>query len=256
MAEPLIRMTDIRKSYGRVTALDGVNFHVNEREIVGLLGDNGAGKSTLIKVLSGAVPLTSGDIHIRGRKVDFRSTSDSIAAGIETIYQDSALVTQLSIARNLFLGREPTKGPRFLNRMDQEAMNAVARDLLKQVGISKNIPPTTPIGSLSGGERQAVAIARAMHFDSDLIILDEPTNNLGVAETQGVLSFVRNARDSGHSCIFIAHNIHHVFQVVDRIVVMRRGKVVADDIDPKTTTVAGVEDVITGMSELAAGARH
>ncbi|RUV05684.1 sugar ABC transporter ATP-binding protein, partial [Mesorhizobium sp. M7A.T.Ca.TU.009.01.3.1] len=165
------------------------------------------------------------------------------------IYQDSALVTQLSIARNLFLGREPIKPPRFLNRMDQDAMNTVARDLLKQVGISKNIPPTTPIGSLSGGERQAVAIARAMHFDSDLIILDEPTNNLGVAETQGVLSFVRSARDSGHSCIFIAHNIHHVFQVVDRIVVMRRGKVVADDIDPKKTSVAEVERIITGMSD-------
>ena len=102
-------------------------------------------------------------------------------------------------------------------------MNEVARDLLRQVGITKNIPPTTPIGSLSGGERQAVAIARAMHFDSDLIILDEPTNNLGVAETQGVLRFVRNARDSGHSCIFIAHNIHHVFQVVDRIVVHAPG---------------------------------
>jgi simple sugar transport system ATP-binding protein len=102
---------------------------------------------------------------------------------------------------------------------------------------------------LSGGERQAVAIARAMHFDSELIILDEPTNNLGVAETQGVLRFVRNARDSGHSCIFIAHNIHHVFQVVDRIVVMRRGRVVADDIDPRQTSVEEVERVITGMSE-------
>ena len=249
MGEPLIRMRNIHKSYGRVKALDGVDFTVNEREIVGLLGDNGAGKSTLIKVLSGAVPLTSGDIFVRGKKVNFRSTSDAIAHGIETIYQDSALVTQLSIARNLFLGREPIKPPRFLNRMDQDAMNLVARDLLKQVGISKNIPPTTPIGSLSGGERQAVAIARAMHFDSDLIILDEPTNNLGVAETQGVLSFVRNARDSGHSCIFIAHNIHHVFQVVDRIVVMRRGKVVADDIDPKKTTVAEVERIITGMSD-------
>ncbi|TGQ14565.1 ATP-binding cassette domain-containing protein [Mesorhizobium sp. M00.F.Ca.ET.217.01.1.1] len=249
MAEPLIRMTNIRKSYGRVQALVDASFHVNEKEIVGLLGDNGAGKSTLIKVLSGAVPLTSGDIFVRGKKVNFRSTSDAIAEGIETIYQDSALVTQLSIARNLFLGREPIKPPRFLNRMDQEAMNTVARDLLKQVGISKNIPPTTPIGSLSGGERQAVAIARAMHFDSDLIILDEPTNNLGVAETQGVLSFVRGARDSGHSCIFIAHNIHRVFQVVDRIVVMRRGKVVADDIDPKKTTVADVERVITGMSD-------
>jgi simple sugar transport system ATP-binding protein len=133
--------------------------------------------------------------------------------------------------------------------MDQGAMEQVARDLLKRVGITKNIPPTTPIGSLSGGERQAVAIARAMHFHSDLIILDEPTNNLGVAETQGVLRFVRNARDTGHSCIFIAHNIHHVFQVVDRIVVMRQGQVVADDIDPKRSSVEEVERVITGMSE-------
>ena len=127
-------------------------------------------------------------------------------------------------------------------------MANVARALLKQVGIEKDIPPTTPIGALSGGERQSVAIARAMHFDSELIILDEPTNNLGVAETQGVLRFVRNARDSGHSCIFIAHNIHHVFEVVDRIVVLRQGRVVADDIDPKETTVAEVEQVITGMA--------
>jgi len=243
----LIRMANINKFYGRVHALDDVTFTVNEREIVGLLGDNGAGKSTLIKVLSGAVPITSGEIYIRGRKVEIKGTTDAIRLGIETIYQDSALVTQLSIARNLFLGREPIKGPRFLNRMDQETMNEVAGELLREVGITKNIPPTTPIGSLSGGERQAVAIARAMHFDSDLIILDEPTNNLGVAETQGVLSFVRNARDSGHSCIFIAHNIHHVFQVVDRIVVMRRGKIVADDIDPKKTSIEGVERIITGM---------
>ena len=154
---------------------------------------------------------------------------------------------QLSIARNLFLGREPTKGP--FGRLDTAAMDQVARDLLRQVGISKNIPPATPIGMLSGGERQAVAIARAMHFHSELIILDEPTNNLGVAETRGVLNFVRRARDTGHSCILIAHNIHHVFQVVDRIAVMRMGRVVADDIDPKTTSVEEVERVITGMDE-------
>jgi simple sugar transport system ATP-binding protein len=245
----LIRMEHIDKFYGRVQALDDVTVGVNEREIVGLLGDNGAGKSTLIKVLSGAVPMTRGDIFIRGRKVKIQSTTDAIDLGIETIYQDSALVTQLSIARNLFLGREPIKGPSFLNRMDKAAMNAVASDLLAEVGISKNIPPTTPIGSLSGGERQAVAIARAMHFDSELIVLDEPTNNLGVAETQGVLRFVRNARDSGHSCIFIAHNIHHVFQVVDRIIVLRRGKVVADDIDPRQSSIDAVERVITGMAE-------
>jgi simple sugar transport system ATP-binding protein len=248
MAE-LIRMERISKSYGPVQALRDVTLTVNEREIVGLLGDNGAGKSTLIKVLSGAIPATGGDIFVRGRKVSIRSTTDAIAQGIETIYQDSALVTQLSIARNLFLGREPIKGPKILNRMDRAKMDEVAGDLLRKVGISKTIPPATPIGSLSGGERQAVAIARAMHFDSDLIILDEPTNNLGVAETQGVLRFVRNARDSGHSCIFIAHNIHHVFQVVDRIVVMRRGTVVADAIDPKQSSVEEVERVITGMSE-------
>ena len=258
MPEELVRMDSISKYYGRVRALDGVTFRVFPNEIVGLLGDNGAGKSTLIKVLSGAVHPTGGDIFIKGRKVDIHSTSDAIANGIETIYQDSALVPQLSITRNLFLGREPIKGAGFLNRMDQKAMEQVARDLLKRVGISKNIPPTTPIGSLSGGERQAVAIARAMHFHSDLIILDEPTNNLGVAETQGVLRFVRNARDTGHSCIFIAHNIHHVFQVVDRIVVMRGGKVVADDIDPKKTSVEKVEEVITGMSdkELRAAIAH
>jgi simple sugar transport system ATP-binding protein len=234
MSEDLIRMEHIDKFYGRVQALEDVNFNVTRQEIVGLLGDNGAGKSTLIKVLSGAVRATSGDIIVRGKRVDIRSTTDAIALGIETIYQDSALVTQLSIARNLFLGREPLKGPRFLNRMDTAQMEKVAGELLRKVGIGKSIPASTPISSLSGGERQAVAIARAMYFDSDLIILDEPTNNLGVAETQGV------------SCILIAHNIHHVFQVVDRIAVMRHGKIVADDIDPKQTTVAEVEAVITG----------
>ncbi len=251
MATDLVRMEHIHKSYGRIVALDDVTLSVGKQEIVGLLGDNGAGKSTLIKVLSGAVPLTRGEIFIRGERVDIRSTTDAISHGVETIYQDSALVTQLSIARNLFLGRELIMGPRILNRMDQATMASVARTLLKQVGITKEIPPTTPISALSGGERQAVAIARAMHFDSDLIILDEPTNNLGVAETQGVLSFVRNARDSGHSCIFIAHNIHHVFRVVDRIVVLRAGKVVADDIDPRTTTIEHVEAVITGLEESA-----
>ncbi len=247
MADELVRMEHINKFFGRVQALNDVNFTVRKNEIVGLLGDNGAGKSTLIKILSGALQPSSGDIYIHDQKVVMRNTTDAINHGIETIYQDSALVTQLSIARNLFLGREPVKGPRFFNRMDQEQMNEAARSLLKRVGISKPIPPTTPVNALSGGERQAVAIARAMHFESDLIILDEPTNNLGVEETQGVLRFVRGARDSGHSCIFIAHNIYHVFQVVDRIVVMRRGKKVADDIDPKKTTIEAVEHIITGI---------
>ena len=249
MTDELVRMEHINKYFGRVQALNDVTFTVRKSEIVGLLGDNGAGKSTLIKLLAGALSADTGDIYMHGEKVSIRNTTDAIRHRIETIYQDSALVTQLSIARNLFLGREPLKQPRFLNRMDQDAMNEAARTLLKQVGITKDIPPTTPISALSGGERQAVAIARAMLFESELIILDEPTNNLGVQETQGVLRFVRSARDSGHSCVFIAHNIYHVFQVVDRIVVLRRGKTVADDIDPKQTTIAEVEQVITGLTE-------
>jgi simple sugar transport system ATP-binding protein len=248
MSDQLVRMEHVNKFFGRVQALNDVTLSVQRNEIVGLLGDNGAGKSTLIKILSGALRADSGDIYMHGKKVDIRNTSDAIAQKIETIYQDSALVTQLSIARNLFLGREPVKGPRLLDRLDQKAMNKVARDLLKRVGITKEIPPTTPVSALSGGERQAVAIARAMHFDSDLIILDEPTNNLGVDETKGVLRFVRGARDSGHSCILIAHNIYHVFQVVDRIIVLRRGKKVADDIDPKQTTIQAVEGIITGLA--------
>ena len=246
MSDTLIEMRNITKHYGRIQALTDVNLTIRSGEIIGLLGDNGAGKSTLIKVLSGAVPLTSGEIWIKGKKVTMASTNDAITNGIETIYQDSALVPQLSIARNLCLGRELRKGPAIFDQMDLAEMNRVASELLRKVGISKNIPPTTPIGSLSGGERQAVAIARAMYFDSDLIILDEPTNNLGVAETIGVLKFVRDARDSGHSCIFIAHNIHHVFKVVTRIVVMRRGRIVADDIDPQTSSIAEVESIITG----------
>jgi simple sugar transport system ATP-binding protein len=247
MKEELARMERISKYYGRVQALNEVTLAVHQNEIVGLLGDNGAGKSTLIKILSGALQADSGAIFMNDKKVGIRNTTDAIKLGIETIYQDSALVTQLSIARNLFLGREPVMEPRILGRLNHSAMNETARDLLKAVGITKDIPPTTPISALSGGERQAVAIARAMLFESHLIILDEPTNNLGVQETQGVLQFVRNARDSGHSCIFIAHNIYHVFQVVDRIVVLRRGKKVADDIDPKRTTIDEVERIITGM---------
>src|ERR1700754_3169430 len=147
MSDELVRMEHINKFFGRVQALNDVSLSVRRSEIVGLLGDNGAGKSTLIKILSGALRANSGDIYMRGNKVDIRNTTDAIAQGIETIYQDSALVTQLSIARNLFLGREPIRGPRLLNRMDHAAMDAVARDLLKRVGISKDIPPDTSIGS-------------------------------------------------------------------------------------------------------------
>lgn len=246
MTTELVRMDNISKWFGSVQALDDVTFTVKPGEIVGLLGDNGAGKSTLIKILAGATQEDQGEIYFKGQRVNIKNTWDAIDLGIETIYQDSALVPQLSIARNLFLGREPLRGPRFLNRMDKPTMNSEASKLLKQVGIKKDIDPNTPITSLSGGERQSIAIARAMYFHSDLIILDEPTNNLGVEETQGVLRFIKNAQTAGVACIFITHSIYHVFQVVDRIVILRRGKQVGD-VRAENTNLEEIEKVITGL---------
>lgn len=241
-------MEHISKSFGPVQALDDVSVSINEREIVGLVGDNGAGKSTLIKILSGAHQPTEGEIYYKNKLVRIKDTWDAIELGIETIYQDSALVPQLSIMRNLFLGREPITGPRFLNRMDKHLMREETGKLLREVGIKKHLDPETPITSLSGGERQSIAIARAMFFHADLIILDEPTNNLGVEETRGVLRFIRNARESGASCVFITHNIYHVFQAVDRIVILRRGKKIGE-VNPKETTIEEVEKLITGISD-------
>ena len=246
MTAEIVRMEHISKYFGSVQALDDVSLAIKEREIVGLVGDNGAGKSTLIKILSGAHKATRGEVYFKNQRVKLNNTWDAIDLGIETIYQDSALVPQLSIMRNLFLGREPIAHPRFLNRLDKNLMRSETRKLLREVGITKNLEPNTPITSLSGGERQSIAIARAMFFHADLILLDEPTNNLSVEETQGVLRFIRNAREGGASCVFITHNIYHVFQVVDRIVILRRGKKVCE-VDPKKTTIAEVEKVITGI---------
>jgi len=246
--DDLVRMEHIYKNFGSVQALNDVTFTVGRQEIIGLVGDNGAGKSTLIKILSGAHPATSGQIYFDGKPVEIENTWDAIQLGIETIYQDSALVPQLSIARNLFLGREPLASPTFLQRMDKRFMDEQTRKLLSELGITKDISPDTPITSLSGGERQSISIARAMFFDSRLIVLDEPTNNLGVEETHRVLRFIHSARDRGLSCIFITHNIYHVFQVVDRIVVLRRGKKVCET-DPKRTNIDDIEKVITGIHD-------
>ena len=245
MTSPLVEMSGIEKHYGNVTALAGVDFDVGEAEVVGVLGDNGAGKSTLIKILAGAVRPSAGEIRFKDADVRFRNTRDAIDAGIETIYQDSALVEQMSIGRNLFLGREPTRSIGPFHSMDRSYIEKMTGELLKRVGIMKHIDPRTPIDSLSGGERQAIAIARAMFFEADLIILDEPTNNLGVEEADGVMRFIREARDAGHSSILISHNIHHVFMVVDRIVVLRHGLKVGD-MKRSDTSVQEVEELITG----------
>jgi simple sugar transport system ATP-binding protein len=247
MAPPLVEMSGIEMHFGSVTALAGVDFSVGEAEVVGLLGDNGAGKSTLITILSGAVKPSAGDIRFKGSQVRFRSTRDAIDAGIETIYQDSALVEQMSIGRNLFLGREPTRSIGPFRDIDRKYVREQTRELMNRVGIMKALDPDTPIGRLSGGERQAIAIARAMFFEADLIIMDEPTNNLGVEEAEGVMRFIREAKEAGHSSILISHNIHHVFMVVDRVVVLRHGLKVGD-LPRSETNIQQVEELITATA--------
>jgi simple sugar transport system ATP-binding protein len=223
LAEQLIALRDIKKSYGSVYALGGVDLTVNRGEVVGLIGDNGAGKSTLIKILAGVVTPTSGEIVVRGEKVSGWSASRSRDAGIETVFQDRALAVQQSIVRNIFMGRELAGRFGFLkvNREIHEAGR-----LMREIGFtSKVFTPQSIVGQLSGGERQGVAIARAIYKDADLIVLDEPTTALSLTETAKVFHFVRQVRASGRSILFIGHNIHHVFDIADRFVVLDRGKV-------------------------------
>lgn len=244
-ATPLLGASAIVKSYGNVRAVDSVDFTVAAGEIVALLGDNGAGESTLIKILSGVVKPDSGDLAVRGAPRRFANPSDAIAAGIETIYQGAALVDELTVTRNLFLGREPTR--RLLGvlpQLDRRYMEAEGRTLLARMGLGAEISPGQRIGQLSGGQRQSVAIARAMFFQSDLIILDEPTNNLGVEETRRVLEFIREIRTAGRSSIFITHAISHALQVADRVVVLRRGRVVGT-LPATDTSVGQLEALIT-----------
>ncbi|TPM38818.1 sugar ABC transporter ATP-binding protein [Mesorhizobium sp. B2-3-2] len=245
--QEVLRLQNLQKSFGSVRALKNASLTLREGEIVALLGDNGAGKSTLIKAISGVFPVDRGDIYVRGQKVSIRSTRDAMDLGIETIHQDTSLAPDLSIARNLFLGREPVnlKWLGVFAPLDLAKLRDAASSLLKRVGISKKLDADALVSTLSGGERQSIAISRAMQFAAKVIILDEPTNNLGVEETHGVLRFVKEMRQAGHSVLLITHNIHHVFEVADRIVVMRRGEIVAEQTVADTDLLT-VESIITG----------
>jgi len=245
MSTSLVRMTNVRKSYGGVQVLKGVDLEVGEKEIVGLVGDNGAGKSTLIKILVGAVRPDAGTrVFWKGTEVFIRTPRDAIELGIESIYQDSSLVDDLDVPRNLFLGREPTRRVGPFSFLDMQRMRTEASQLMSGIGIKK-IDLRSPIRTMSGGEKQSIAIARAIHFQKDLIILDEPTNHLGVEESRSVLEFVLSARQAGHSVVFITHNVHHIFQVADRIVVLRLGQKVGD-LRKATTTTDQIEEAILG----------
>jgi simple sugar transport system ATP-binding protein len=246
MAERIIELRNIRKSYGQVYALGGVDLHVDQGEVVGLVGDNGAGKSTLIKVLAGVVRPTSGEILVRGRPVRDWDAARSRAAGIETVFQDRALAVQQSITWNIFMGREITGPLGFLRSGRQRAQ---ASRLMREIGFtSKVFGPDSIVGQLSGGERQGVAIARAIHNQSDLIILDEPTTALSLTETAKVFHFVRQARAAGRSILFIGHNIHHVFDISDRFVVLDRGRVASQI---TRAELGSAEVLVRFMEELA-----
>lgn len=224
---PLVEMRDIHKYFGSVRALRGVDFQVNRQEIVGLLGDNGAGKSTLIKVLTGFHTPTRGQIIFEGQPVNIDSPHRARELGIETVYQDLALVPLMSIARNFWLGQEPTVrfGP--LRLLDQRKMAEEAATALADVGIHIR-DANEEVGTMSGGERQSIAIGRAVYFGKKLLILDEPTSALSVGETRKVLEYTRTAKERGMSVIFITHNISQVHAVADRFTIISRGLKLGD----------------------------
>jgi simple sugar transport system ATP-binding protein len=235
--ENFVYMENIGIRFGKVIALDSVNFHVGRNEVVGLLGDNGAGKSTLIKCLNGFHKVSSGNIYVDGKHADFNSPADARDAGIETAYQDLALVNLMTISRNFFLGRELTKKIGPIQFLDHKKMDEISARSLAEVGLRNIRAMHEAVNFLSGGERQAIAIGRASFFGAKLLILDEPTAALSVTETEWVLRLVQEAKESGLSVILISHNAYEVYDVSDRFVVLEHGKNYAninkEDTEPK-----------------------
>ncbi|MCF8009090.1 MAG: ATP-binding cassette domain-containing protein [Halanaerobiales bacterium] len=243
----LIKMNNIQKHFGGVVALNDINFEVGENEVVGLMGDNGAGKSTLIKIITGLHPFDGGEMYIKGKKINPKKYSVKKAhqIGIETVYQEQALAEKQSLWRNIFLGRQKTNKLGFIKvKEEKEETNEIMRDMMGFTGIGAN--PDSNILTLSGGEKQGVAIGRAMHFDADLVILDEPTMALSLQEVEKVLNFIRDIKDRGKACIYISHNIANVYPVSDRFVVLDRGQIVGRYEREKIS----LEDFNTEMVEL------
>ena len=247
---PFVEMRDIHKWFGTIYALRGVDFAVTQNEIVGLVGDNGAGKSTLIKILSGFHLPDRGEIWVEGRKAHIHGPRDAKTLGIETVYQEQALAPHVSISRNVFMGREPTKALGFLDRrlMDSESLAALAK-----IGLHLRSPEAI-VETLSGGQRQGVAIARVLYFKAKLVILDEPTIALSVKESQQVMDFMKQLKDEGLSVIFITHNIYHAFQISDRFVILSHGEKIADVRKEEATIDRLIELIISGKTAVDAKA--
>ena len=246
-ATPLLSVHDARKRFGAVTALAGVTIDVHEGEILALLGDNGAGKSTLIKALSGVHQLDAGRIAIDGERVEFRTPHDARAAGIDTVYQDLALFDNLTPAANFFIGREVRRGPRWLGPLgllSEKDMLERWREQLDRLQVRiKDLDK--PLGLMSGGQRQAVAVARAAAFATNVVILDEPTAALGVRESRHVLDLILRLRDEGLAIIVVSHAMDHVMEIADRAVVLRRGRAVGELI-PRPENKEQIVSLIVG----------
>jgi simple sugar transport system ATP-binding protein len=232
--ENRLELRNVSKLFGEVHALENIDFHLGRNEVVGLLGVNGAGKSTLIKIITGYHQPTSGEIYFAGQKVDNLTVPLARQLGVETVYQERALADLQSLWRNIFLGRELVNkyGILDVKQMKQETH----RLMTQSMGFTSSaVDPDSKVGTFSGGERQGVAIVRALYFDADIIILDEPTMGLSLKETQKLLNFVRGIREAGKSAIFIDHNIFHVYAVADRVVVIDRGRVAGEFITKEIT---------------------
>ncbi len=249
--EPLLSARNLVKRYGRVTALNRADFDLYPGEILAVIGDNGAGKSSLIKAISGAVIPDEGEIRLDGKPIQFRSPIEAREAGIETVYQNLALSPALSIADNMFLGREIRKEGfmgKYLKLLDRAAMAKVARDKLSELGLMTIQNIDQPVETLSGGQRQGVAVARAAAFGSKLVIMDEPTAALGVKESRRVLELILDVRSRGLPIVLISHNMPHVFEVADRIHIHRLGRRLCV-IDPKEYTMSDAVAFMTGAKE-------
>ena len=247
--KPIIEMKNIEKHFGNIIALAGVSFDVRPGECHCLLGDNGAGKSTFIKTMSGVHKPTVGEILFEGRHMNFSTPRDAMEAGIATVYQDLAMIPLMSVTRNFFMGREPTIGRRLTKRFDVKFANEVTMSEMRKMGINLR-GPDQAVGTLSGGERQTVAIARAVYFGAKVLILDEPTSALGVRQTSNVLATIDRVRNQGVGVVFISHNVRHALAVGDRFTVLNRGKTLGTankgEISPEE-----LQDMMAGGQEMA-----
>jgi simple sugar transport system ATP-binding protein len=250
MTTPIVEMRDIKKHFGQVIALNGVSFDVRAGECHCLLGDNGAGKSTFIKTMSGVHPPSSGQMFIDGKQVAFASPRDAMTAGIATVYQDLAMIPLMSVSRNFWMGREPEKGIWPLRTFDLRKADEVTMAEMRRMGINLR-GPDQAVGTLSGGERQTVAIARAVYFGAKVLILDEPTSALGVRQTANVIGTIDRVRKQGIGVVFITHNVRHALAVGDRFTVLNRGQTLGTAVRGEIDAPA-LQDMMAGGQELVA----